>query len=153
MDGKTITLEVKHLAEEAAHIWSEVGIFEWKQENTLSTKETIKKRRKKERKQALDQETIRNFLLFLIVLLVKSLFSFFSFFLITFLLSLKNSLLWLIWGRRILLFIFQRDPLEEVGVALLKKEAKQKAMALEAEIQVFTSKIRRGGTVFERQSL
>ena len=80
MDGKTITLEVKHLAEEAAHIWSEVGIFEWKQENTLSTKETIKKRRKKERKQALDQETIRNFLLFLIILLVKSLFSFFSFF-------------------------------------------------------------------------
>ena len=77
MDGKTITLEVKHLAEEAAHILSEVGIFEWKQENTLSTKETIKKRRKKERKQALDQETIRNFLLFLIVLLVKSLFSFF----------------------------------------------------------------------------
>ena len=49
MDGKTITLEVKHLAEEAAHIWSEVGIFEWKQENTLSTKEAIKKRRKKKK--------------------------------------------------------------------------------------------------------
>ena len=150
MDGKTITLEVKHLAEEAAHIWSEVGIFEWKQENTLSIKEAIKKRRKKRKKTSSRPRNNKKLSSFLDRFIGQE---FVFFFFLTFLLSLKNSLLLLIWGRRVLLFIFQRDPLEEVGVALLKKEAKQKAMALEAEIQVFTSKIRRGGTVFERQSL
>ena len=61
---------------------SKVRIYKSKQENTLSTKKVIKKKEKKERKHALDQESEKekqkNFLFFLIIFLVESMFSFFA---------------------------------------------------------------------------